>query len=113
MRDDTGTLKAGMAVVFSNGCYSDYNFGEVYVVSQDFNYMDEAKKYAFERMEKAYEEEGEDFCIPDMEEGFEAYLIKKGLLILCDNREVHLGDYSFFDDNDWEKEFLKQKELNQ
>ena len=114
MRDDTGILKAGMAVVFSHGCYSDYTFGQVYVVSQDFNYMDEAKKYAFEFMEKKYEEGKEDFYISsyDLDEHFESYLIKKGFLILCENREIHTGDYSFFDD-EWIRQFKEEKGIEE
>ena len=45
MRDDTGIITAGMAIIFSSGCYSDYSFGQVYIALQDFNYMEEAKKY--------------------------------------------------------------------
>ena len=36
MRDDTGTLQAGMAVVFSYGCYSDYGFGQVFICATFF-----------------------------------------------------------------------------
>ena len=45
MRDDTGTIKDGMAIIISSGCYSDYSFGQVYIALQDFNYMEEAKKF--------------------------------------------------------------------
>ena len=40
-------------------------------------------------------------------EDFENYLISKGFLGLCDYREIHVGDYSFFDEDEWEKEFRK------
>lgn len=45
MRDDTGIIKAGMAIILSFGEYSDYSFGQVYIALRDFNYMDEAKKF--------------------------------------------------------------------
>lgn len=37
MREDTGIIKAGMAIVISSGCYSDYSFGQVYIALKDFN----------------------------------------------------------------------------
>ena len=52
MRDDTCIIKAGMAIIFSSGCYSDYSFGQVYIALQDFNYMEEAKKFYMEELEK-------------------------------------------------------------
>ena len=39
---------------------------------------------------------------------FESWLIKNGFLGLCENREIHVGDYDFFDDNDWFKEWKKE-----
>lgn len=36
---------------------------------------------------------------------FENYLISKGL---CDYREIHVGDCSFFDEDEWEKEFREK-----
>ena len=50
MRDDTGIIKAGMAIIFS----SDYSFGQVYIALQDFNYMEEAKKFYMEELEKEF-----------------------------------------------------------
>ena len=58
MRDDTGTIKAGMAIVISSGCYSDYSFGQVYIALRDFNYMEEAKKLYMEEMEKTIKNMG-------------------------------------------------------
>lgn len=112
MREDTGVLKAGMAVVFSHGEYSDYGFGEVYIVAQDFNYMDEAKEHAFEYMEKEYAEleNKNNFWVSgyDLYQTFESYLIRKGFLVLCQNREVHTGDYDFFDEK-WIDDFKTEK----
>ena len=108
---ETGELKAGMAVVFSHGEYSDYTFGQVYICTQDFNYIEEAKKYYMEESERTYSEWSKTCWISsyDLYQGFESYLIRKGLLALCNYREVHTGDYDFFDEYDWGKEFLKSK----
>lgn len=111
MRKDTGILKAGMAVVFSSGCYSDYAFGQVYVCAKDFNYMEEAKNFYFEKLEEEYKKDKDDWdiCYVGIED-FESWLIRKGFLVLCENREVHLGDYSdFFDSDEWKEEFAKKK----
>ena len=110
---ETGILKAGMAMVFSYGVYSDYTFGQVYICTQDFNYIEEAKKYYMEEAEKHYSEWSKSLCLSsyDLQTEFESYLIRKGLLALCNYREVHTGDYNFFDEHEreWEKEFLKTK----
>ena len=110
---ETGILKAGMAVVFSHGVYSDYTFGRVYICTQDFNYIKEAKKYYMEEAEKKYSEWSKSLCLSsyDLCLGFESYLIRNGLLALCNYREVYAGDYDFFDEHkwEWEKEFLKLK----
>ena len=45
-----------MAVVFSHGEYSDYQFGQVYICTQDFNYIKEAKKFYFEDAERQWNE---------------------------------------------------------
>ena len=74
MREDTGTIKAGMAIVISSGCYSDYSFGQVYIALQDFNYMEEAKKFYMEELEK-------DINTYVDSDDFEEYLISKGLLM--------------------------------
>ena len=97
MRDDTGIIKAGMAIIFSFGCYSDYSFGQVYIALQDFNYMEEAKKFYMEELEK-------DINAYVDSEDFENYLISKGFLGLCDYREIHVGDYNFFDEDEWKEE---------
>ena len=73
MRDDTGTIKAGMSIVIS----SDYSFGQVYIALQDFNCMEEAKKFYMEELEK-------DINAYVDSEDFENYLISKGFLGLCD-----------------------------
>ena len=104
MRDDTGTIKAGMAIIFSSGAYSDYSFGQVYIALQDFNYMEEAKKFYMEELEK-------DIDTYVDSDDFEGYLISKGFLGLCDYREIHVGDYSFFDEDEWEKEFRESKNI--
>ena len=52
MRNDTGIIKAGMAIVISSGMYSNYSFGQVYIALQDFNYLEEAKKFYMEGLEK-------------------------------------------------------------
>ncbi len=108
MRDDTGTIKAGMAIVISSGEYSDYSFGQVYIALQNFNYMEEAKKFYMEELEKNYKKQ----VILDAyleSEYFENYLVSKGFLGLCDYREIHVGDYSFFDEDEWKKEFMESK----
>ena len=104
MRDDTGTIKAGMAIIFSSGKYSDYSFGQVYIALQDFNYMEEAKKFYMEELEK-------DINTYLDSDDFEGYLISKGFLGICDYREIHVGDYSFFDEDEWLKEFKKSKNI--
>lgn len=113
MKKETGILKAGMAVVFSHGEYSDYSFGQVYICAQDFNYLDEAKKFFFEEAERRWNENDDHwYCVDGM--AFESYLIRKGLLALCDYREIHTGYYNdFFDDHIWKDEFLKLKGVEQ
>jgi hypothetical protein len=109
----TGEVKAGTALVFSSGCYSDYSFGQVYVAVCDFNYLEQAKKCFFEECEKELKEDSQCFYVDVDIETFESFLVKNGFLVLCQNQEVHLGDYGFFDDYVWKKEFLKQKGLTE
>mgnify|MGYP006957395570 CR=1 FL=1 len=104
-RDDTGTIKAGMAIVVSDGAYSDYNFGQVYIALKDFNYMEEAKKYYFEKCDEEFSKYGRDMFVYICLDDFEQYLISKGFLGLCNYREIHMGDYDFFDEDQWEKEW--------
>ena len=113
MRDDTGIIKAGMAVVVSSGCYSDYKFGQVYIAIKDFNYMEEAKKFYMQSLEDEYNKYGKDYYFyPDCED-FERYLISNEFLALCSYREIHLGDYDFFNWYKWEKEFKEKKGINE
>lgn len=112
MRDDTGIIKAGMAIVVSSGCYSDYGFGQVYIALKDFNYMEEAKKCYFEYLDKEFAERGRDMWFY-FGGNFEQYLISKGFLGLCDYREIHTGDYSFFDEDEWQKEWKKTHNLEE
>lgn len=101
MRDDKDIIKAGMAIIFSSGCYSDYSFGQVYIALQDFNYMEEAKKFYMEELEK-------DIHVCLDSDDFENYLISKGFLGLCDYREIYVGDCNFFNEDEWEKEFREK-----
>lgn len=113
MRDDTGIIKAGMAIVVSSGCYSGYSFGQVYIALKDFNYMEEAKKFYMQGLEDYYNKYGKhDWFYPGIED-FEGYLISNGFLGLCDYRQIHIGDSGFFDDNEWEKEFKEKKGINE
>ena len=111
MRNDTGIIKAGMAIVISSGIYSNYSFGQVYIALQDFNYMEEAKKFYMEELEKNYKEHKDIYAYLESED-FEGYLVSKGFLGLCDYREIHVGDYSFFDEDEWLKEFRSMKNGN-
>lgn len=112
MRDDTGIIKAGMAIVVSSGCYSDYSFGQVYIALKDFNYMEEAKKFYMQYLENDYNKYGKIYSLcPDIED-FEGYLISNGFLGLCDYREIHTGDYGFFNDDEWKKEFKEKKGID-
>ena len=65
MREDTGIIKAGMAIVISSGCYSDYSFGQVYIALKDFNYMEQAKKCFFDYLNENKEEvlERDDYYV--------------------------------------------------
>ena len=103
MRDDTGIIKAGMAIVISSGCYSDYSFGQVYIALKDFNYMEQAKKCFFDYLNKNKKKSYSVYSID-----FEGWLIKNGFLGLCENREIHVGDYDFFDDDEWFEEWKKE-----
>lgn len=107
MREDTGIIKAGMAIVISSGCYSDYSFGQVYIALKDFNYMEQAKECFFEFLNKNKEEilEDDDYNVWNID--FESWLIEKGFLGLCDYREIHVGNYNFFDDATWFEEWKK------
>lgn len=107
-KEETGEVKAGTALVFSSGEYSDYSFGEVYVAACDFNYIEQAKKFWFEEAEKKYKEDGKDFCVDITSFDFENFLVKNGFLVLCQNQEIHIGDYYFFDEDEWKKEFRKK-----
>ena len=110
-KKETGEIKAGTAIVVSSGCYSDYGFGQVYIATRDFNYLEEAKKCYFEEAEKEYQERGIDFYVWIRIEKFESYLVRNGFLALCQYQEIHTGDYGFFDDDIWKKEFKEMKEL--
>lgn len=112
MRDDTGIIKAGMAIVVSSGCYSDYSFGQVYIALKDFNYMEEAKKFYMQGLEDDYNEYGKDCGFYPAGEDFEGYLISNGFLGLCNYREIHIGDYGFFNDDEWKKEFKEKKGID-
>ena len=103
MREDTGIIKAGMAIVISSGCYSDYSFGQVYIALKDFNYMEQAKKCFFDHLNKNKKKSYSVYSID-----FEGWLIKNGFLGLCENREIHVGDYDFFDDDEWFEEWRKE-----
>ena len=108
MREDTGIIKAGMAIVISSGCYSDYSFGQVYIALKDFNYMEQAKKCFFEHLNENKEETLKRNCFSVYNIDFEGWLIKNGFLGLCENREIHVGDYSFFNDDEWFEEWKKE-----
>ena len=111
-RDDTGTIKAGMAIVISSGCYSDYSFGQVYIALKDFNYMEEGKKFFFAECDKELAKEGANYHYTLVEaEQFEQYLISNGFLGLCDYREIFVGGSGFLDDNEWEDEWRKLHNL--
>lgn len=60
-----------------------------------------------EELEKNYKEH-KDFYYYLESDDFEKYLISKGFLGLCDYREIHVGDYGFFDEDEWEKEFREK-----
>ena len=106
MREDTGIIKAGMAIVISSGCYSDYSFGQVYIALKDFNYMEQAKKCFFDYLNK---NKKKSYSVYNID--FESWLIKNGFLGLCENREIHVGDYDFFDDEEWFEEWRKGRGL--
>ena len=111
-KEETGEVKAGTALVFSSGEYSDYGFGQVYVAACDFNYIEQAKKFWFEEAEKEYKKKGRDFWVHVTSFDFENFLVKNGFLVLCQNQEIHTGDYYFFDEEEWKKEFKRQKDLD-
>ena len=108
MREDTGIIKEGMAIVISRGCYSDYSFGQVYIALKDFNYIEQAKKCFFDYLDKNKEEFLEDDYYPTYNIDFEGWLIENGFLGLCENGEIHVGDYCFFDDENWFEEWKKE-----
>lgn len=105
MRDDTGIIKAGMAVVVSSGIYSDYRFGQIYIALKDFNYMEEAKKFYMNGLKDRYNKDGKDYLFYPEIEDFEGYLISNEFLGLCNYREIHTGDYEFFNCHEWATEF--------
>lgn len=111
MREDTGIIKAGMAIVISYGRYSDYSFGQVYIALKDFNYMEQAKNCFFDYLNENKEKVLEDDAFFAYGIDFEGWLIKNGFLGLCENREIHVGDCTFFDDNDWFEEWKKESGL--
>lgn len=106
----TGIIKAGMAVIISCGRYSDYSFGQVYIALKDFNYVDEAKKCFFEYLDARSDEDKEDGYVNTFGIDFEVYLIRNGFLGLCENREIHTGDYEFFNEDEWLEEWEKINE---
>ncbi len=110
MRDDTSTITAGMAIILSSGMYSDYSFGQVYIALKEFNYMEEAKNFYMEELEKNYKKDKHFYSYVDGDD-FEGYLISKGFLGLCNYREIHVGDYGFFNENEWLEEFRKSKNI--
>lgn len=103
------TVKAGTAIVISCGIYSDYQFGQVYIALKDFNYLDEAKKCFFEFLDNRSEEDKEDGYYNNAQIDFESYLIKNGFLGLCENLEIHTGDYDFFFEDEWFEEWTEKK----
>ena len=111
MREDTGIIKAGMAIVISYGRYSDYSFGQVYIALKDFNYMEQAKKCFFDYLNENKEKMSEYKSYSVYSIDFEGWLIKNGFLGLCENREIHVGDYNFFDDEEWFEEWKRGCEL--
>lgn len=101
-------IKAGTPLVFSHGEYDDYNFNGMYICIKDFNYMEEAKTFYFEEMNREYEEHPNEFCCVWENADFDQYLINKGFLIPCETTQIHTGDYYFFDGL-WRDEFYNQK----
>lgn len=118
MRDNTGFLKKGMAITFTRGEYSDRTTSYPYIVSKDFNYMVEAKKFWREHAEKLYKESNDleyewDYICDELDEPFIAYLIKNGFIETCEGDDVYIGGYEFFDADDWFNEFKKEKMKNE
>lgn len=108
-KKETGEVKAGTALVFSSGEYSDYGFGQIYIAARDFNYLEEAKKCWFEEAEKIYKKDGRIVYVDVTSLKFESYLVKNGFLVLCQNQEIHTGDYGFFDEDIWKEKFNEIK----
>lgn len=102
------TIKAGTTLIFSHGEYDDYTLSGVYICIKDFDYIEEAKKFYFEEMNRQYEENPKGDCCVFENADFDRYLINKGFLILLNPTEIHTGDYYFFDDS-WKDEFYNQK----
>lgn len=112
MREDTGIIKAGMSIIVSSGCYSDYSFSQVFIALKDFNYMEEAKKFFFEHMNENKEEVLEDGYYSICRSDFEGWLFRNGFIDLCESREIHIGSYgSFFEDEGWYEEWKKEQGL--
>lgn len=70
--------------------------------------MKEAKKFYMEELEKNYKEY-KDFYAYLESEDFEKYLVLNNFLGLCDYREIHIGDYKFFNEDKWLEEFKESK----
>lgn len=71
--------------------------------------MEEAKKYYFKFLDYKFLKEGRDMSFYINQDEFENYLVNNGFLALCDYREIHTGDYDFFDEYEWREEWKKEK----
>lgn len=84
---------AGEVLLFSNGCYSDYNTQFIGVATKDFDIKEQEQKFLQDSNNN--QEVSSD--------GFIGYLIKHGFLIEANATEINCEDYNF--SIEWTRKF--------
>ena len=96
MTDTTLKLRAGAAITFTSGEYSDFGTCGTMIMLKDVDLAERAQAYdAAQRAEKVEDVEA-GYYSTDLH-GFPAFLITSGFAMAADVQEIHLGCYSEFE----------------
>ena len=85
-------LKAGQLVVFSEGSYSDFMYGQAYVALRNVS-QDEMLAVA----SAVHTKNGGSRWGNGLHEKFHAEIIRQGMVACIDLREIHIGNYGVLD----------------
>lgn len=119
MIQNSENLKKGDYVSFSHGGGEDYIKSNAFLILKDFNYLEKAKEYLYEEMDKIFKkrkkiskekisEEYYDFAWTNI---FYCWLEDKGYISKINETNIYIGDFDYFGNmgESWIKEY---KEMN-